>query len=164
MKHELFKALARCRIIEGKMMEAYLNIPELVADEWVKEKLISRETKKEGFRLVNYYTLTSKGENYIKNHIPEIKELYRGFVLEHDLLLCEFYLKRNRKERDSWVTRDDLIKEFRLPGTVEGMFINQNGEKEAVKVLSQKADFSAVEKVERFLRAADIPKINYLIY
>lgn len=165
MKHELLKTLARCRIIEEKMMENYLNIPGLVAEEWEKEKLIlKKEEKKEGYGFIYYYTLTAKGEQYVKKHIPEIKEIYRGFVTEHDLLLCDYYLRRSRKEKDTWVTKDDLIKKYKQPGTVDGMFINQYGQKEAVKVLSQKSDYSAVRKVEKFLKEAEILKITYLLY
>lgn len=164
MKHEVLRTLARCRVLEASMMEPLMNMSSVVAEALVDEKLVSKEIVKDGFRLRTFYTLTNKGEGYIKQNIPEIKEIYRGFVLEQDLTLCDFYLRRSKEEKDSWITRDDLIKKYKLPGTVDGAFVNASGKLEAVKTINQNADFSAVEKVESFLKATGIEHINYILF
>lgn len=164
MKDQVLKVLARCRILEQSVMESKMSIEAIVADQLVEEKLVFKETVKEGFYLRRFYTLTDKGEAYVKKNVPGIKELYRGFVQEQDLELCRFYLDRSQEEQNSWITRDDLIKQYKLPGTVDGAFLNKDGELVGVKTISKTADFSAVERVETFLKATEIPHILYVIF
>ncbi|MFF2532229.1 hypothetical protein ACFVS2_25300 [Brevibacillus sp. NPDC058079] len=164
MKHEVLRVLARCRVLEESMMEPLMNMSSSVAEALVDELLVSKVSVKEGFRLRTFYELTSKGESYIKQNMPEIKEFYRGFNLEQDLTLCDFYLRRSDKEKDSWITRDDFIKKYKLPGTVDGAFVNVNGRLEAVKTIHQNSDFSSVERVESFLRATEIEDISYILF
>lgn len=164
MKEDLLKTLARCRVITVELIKNYLHISIAALDELLKENLIVMVTEKHGSRIYDYYRLTLLGEKYIRNHIPEIKELYRGCILEQDLLLCEFYLRRNCQEKNSWLTREDLVKEYKIAETVDGMFVNEKGEREGVKVLSNKSPFSDVERVEEFARRANIARVNYLLY
>lgn len=163
-KHELLKALARCRVITADTLENVLNVAESVAIACMSEKLVAMETRKEGFQELRYYVLTSKGEQYIKQEIPEIIQMYRGFVLEQDVALMEFYAKLEQTVRDTWITKDDFIVKHQLSGTVDGAYRNQDGEIVAVKVVSSKASFSAVERVENFLKQAEIPHIHYVMY
>ncbi|WCK56994.1 hypothetical protein PP175_27780 (plasmid) [Aneurinibacillus sp. Ricciae_BoGa-3] len=164
MNMEVIKALARCRIIELEMAQDYVGATEQALDEAVEKKWLAKEIVKENGKIKQYYTLTTKGEQFIKENLPEIKEIYRGFILEHDLNLMAFYLKRSKKEQDSWMTRDDLTKTYQFPGTVDGAFINKEGEKEAVEVMSTTAKPSSVEKTEAFVQHAGITKMNYILY
>jgi hypothetical protein len=164
MRDELLITLARCRLIDASMLEPLLNLPVRTADSLVEEKLVAMETVMDGEEQRDIYSLTSKGESYVKNQIPQIKELYRGFVLEQDLALCSFYLRRSKTERETWITRDDLIKKHQFPGTVDGAFINANGEWEAVKTVNVKSGYEAVRKVELFLKEAVIPQISYIVF
>lgn len=161
MKFELLQALARCRVVDGST----IDLPLEVFTELLKEKLIVKkeETGEENIDRV-IYSLTDKGEVFIKQNIPEIKEIYRGFVLQQDLKLSDFYLRRSKAEKASWITRDDLIKKYKLPGTVDGAFINKDGKLEGVKTLSNTADYSAVEKIEKFLDATEIESITYIMF
>lgn len=164
MKDQVLKVLARCRILEGSVMESKMNIEAIVADQLVEEKLVFKETVKEGFYHRHFYTLTDKGETYVKKNVPEIKELYRGFVKEQDLELCRYYLERSEEEQNSWITRDDLIKQYKLPGTVDGAYLNENGELVGIKTIKKTADFSAVERVESFLKETGIPHVQYVVF
>lgn len=163
-KHEFLKALARCRVVDVETLENHLKLSESVAVSCLSEKLVALETKKDGSKEKSYYALTSKGEQYVKQELPEVQHLYRGFVLEQDLSLMEFYAKLEQPTRDTWVTKDDFIVKHQLSGTVDGAYRNEQGELVAVKVLSKKASFSSVERVENFLKQAEIPHIFYIMY
>lgn len=159
-KHELLKALARCGAVETGKTEEVLGVSEAIAVALLSEKLIGQEEKNNR----SFYLLTTKGEQYIKKEIPEIKQIYRGFIVEQDLVLMEFYGKLDQQTKDTWITKDDFIVRHQLPGTVDGAYVNEDGEVVGVKALSNKASFSAVEKVENFLKQAEIPHIYYLHY
>jgi hypothetical protein len=161
---ELFKALARCGVIEQKMAESRFGISKQQFDEWVEKKMLAREWIQDKDEVLSCYRLTGKGEQFVKEHIPEIQEIYRGFILEHDLCLMEFYLKRTQSEKDTWLTRDDMIKKYKLPGTIDGAFMNEEGKWEGIEVLSSTATFSSVERVETFLKETGIEKMNYILY
>jgi hypothetical protein len=163
-KYEFLKALARCRVMLAEVLEKDFLISESTAVACLSEKLVALETKKDGSGEKRYYVLTSKGEQFVKQEIPEVQQLYRGFVLEQDLALMEFYVKLEQAVRDTWVTKDDFIVKHQLSGTVDGAYLNADGELIAVKAVSSKASFSAVEKVENFLKQAEIPHIHYLMY
>jgi len=159
-KFELLKALSRCRVVDVETMENELGIPESVAMKCLSEKLIGRDNQKGK----SVFLLTEKGEQYVKQEIPEIKQFYRGFVLEQDLELMRFYAKLNKNFRDSWITKDDFIVQFQLTGTVDGAYLNEQGDLVGIKVLNNNSTFKAVEKVEDFLLKANIPHINYVTY
>jgi hypothetical protein len=163
-KHEFLKALARCRVMMVDVLEKDFSIAESTAVACLSEKLVALETKKDGFGEIRYYVLTSKGEQFVKQEIPEIQQMYRGFVVKQDIVLMEFYAKLNQVDRNTWVTKDDFIVKHQLSGTVDGAYRNADGELVAVKALSLKASFSAVERVEIFLKQAEIPHIHYLMY
>lgn len=164
MDKELLKALARCGAIELEMAKNQLGISKEQLDEWVEKKILIREWVQDKNDMRPCYRLAEKGEQLVKKYAPEIQEIYRGFILEHDLRLMEFYLKREPSERDSWLTRDDMIKKYQLPGTIDGAFINKNGEWEGIEVISRTAEFSSVEKAESFVKQAGIVKMNYIVY
>lgn len=164
MQEKFLKTLARCRVVTKSAMEDDLHIPFSVAEKCLVEKLIAEKTQKRGFVEERYYELTDKGEQYIKQNYPEIKEMYRGFVLEQDIALMEFYSKLQPNEQESWITKDEFIVKHKASGTVDGAYVDQNGTLIGVKALSVKADFSSVEKVEKFLQLANIPQIHYIIY
>lgn len=159
-KHELLKALARCRIMKETSVVEDFKLNESVVVKLLSEKLVATETHQNN----KYYVLTSKGEQYVKQELPEVSQVYRGFVLEQDLSLMEFYSKLNQQERDTWETKDDFIVQYQLSGTVDGAYRNANGEMVAVKAVSSKASFSAVERVENFLKQANISHVQYLVY
>jgi DNA-binding PadR family transcriptional regulator len=156
---EFLKALGRCRVM-NQSLATQTGVSEEEIESFVERKVISREEVED----VHYYTLTEKGEKVLKEEVPSFGEIYRGFILEHDVCLMEFYLKRTEQEKESWLTRDDLIKKHRLPGTVDGAFINEEGQLEAVEVISKTAKPSVVEKTEAFLKEVNIEKMNYLLY
>ncbi|MBP1308895.1 DNA-binding MarR family transcriptional regulator [Paenibacillus sp. 1182] len=160
MKFELLETLARCRVVASSEM----TIPSDVVKELTEEKLVVQKDFGEESSRKTIYMLTDKGEVYIKQNMPEIQEIYRGFVVEQDLALCDFYLRRNVDEKKSWITKDDLIKKYRLPGTVDGAFMNREGKLVGVKVLNQTANYAAVEKVEGFLKAAHIEFVHYIMF
>lgn len=164
MKEELLKLLARCRVVEQHLLEERFDIPAKVCESLVEAKLLASETKKDGFRTLTYYTLTSKGEQYVKQEFPDVKEIYRGFILEQDLALVEYYCKLSKEQRSSWITKDDFIKQYQVSGVVDGAYRNDKGEMVGVKVLNAQASFSAVERVEKFLKTASIHRIHYLTF
>jgi len=164
MQDRFLKTLARCRVVTESAMEELLYIPTSVAEKCLVEKLITEKTRKQGFSEEKYYELTDKGEQFIKQNYPEIQELYRGFVLDQDIALMEFYSKLQSDEQESWMTKDDFIVKYKAPGTVDGAYTKQDGTVIGVKALSVKANYSSVEKVEKFLQIAEIPQIFYIIY
>ncbi|WCF11650.1 hypothetical protein NDS46_30350 (plasmid) [Paenibacillus thiaminolyticus] len=164
MRNEVLSALARCRVAEATMLELGIGSCGSIIDSLLKDKFIKKKVMNYKAQDVNIYMLTDKGEGYIKNQMSEIKELYRGFVLEQDLALADFYFRRSKSERQTWITRDDFIKKYKLPGTVDGAFITEKGELQAVKVLSQNSGYEALKKVEDFLEQTEIPFIHYIVY
>lgn len=164
MSIELLKALGRCRVANRAMTQTLLEVTEDEIQELISEKIISVESVQTDMEKIEYFTLTEKGEKVLKEKVPDFREIYRGFILEHDLVLMEFYLKLSEDDKESWYTRDDLIKEFKYPGTVDGAFINENLEFEGVEVLSKTAKPSATEKTEAFLTHVQAKKMNYLFY
>lgn len=164
MQDRFLKTLARCRVVTESAMEELLYIPTSVAEKCLVEKLIAEKTKKQGFTEEKYYELTDKGEQFVKQNYSDIQEIYRGFILEQDITLMEFYSKLQPNEQNSWMTKDDFIVKYKAPGAVDGAYTKQDGTLIGVKALSVKANYSSVEKVEKFLQIAGIPQIFYIIY
>lgn len=164
MRDEILVVLARCRVIEESALEEVLGFSTVVAQSLVEDKLVHKSVEKYKEKEVIVYFLTDKGESYVKTNLPQVKEIYRGFVLEQDLALFDFYTRRTKEERDSWITRDDLIKKYQLTGTVDGAFISGDGRLEGVKTLNAKSGYDALKKVETFLKHAEIPYVHYLLY
>lgn len=164
MKKALLKAFGRCRVIDVAMAEASLDITEKELEEYVEQKWLARERVQEENDFRVCYALTEKGEALLRNECESFGEIYRGFILEHDLRLMAFYLERTETERESWMTRDDMTKQYKFPGTVDGAFINTTGRLEGVEVISKKSKPSAVEKNEAFVKHAGIKEMNYFLY
>ncbi|PLS19625.1 hypothetical protein CVD28_04195 [Bacillus sp. M6-12] len=164
MTKELLKALGRCRIIDKSLAEKWLGVTEEELESLKEQKLISVELVQDDLQVHSYYTLTEKGEKVLKEEVPAFGEIYRGFIVEHDLCLMEFYLKRTAEEKETWQTRDDMTKKYRLPGTLDGAFTNEKGEFEGVEVISKTAKPSVVEKAESFIKEVNIQRMNYLLY
>lgn len=161
VKNELLKALARCRVILESDAEKVFQLKPEEIEELILQKIIVRKETNDKKKVL---LLTEKGEHFFKQENPEFGEIYRGFILEHDLTLMDFYLRRTKEERDSWSTKDDMIKAFQLRGTLDGAFINQKGCLEGVEVLKNTAKYSSVEKAEEFIKEVGIQEMNYLIY
>lgn len=164
MNIEFLKALGRCRVATKTMAQNLLKVSDNELEELLANKIISVESSQTELETIEYFTLTEKGEKVLKDEVPTFNEIYRGVILEHDLVLMEFYLKLSQDDKDSWLTRDDLIKEYKFPRTVDGAFINAKIELEAVEVLSKTAKSASVEKIEAFLKHVKAQKMNYLFY
>lgn len=164
MDNNIFATLARCRVLELQQAKKYLRVTEQELDLLCEVKLLSKEYIKNNFNVSICYYLTSKGEQYVHQNIRQIKELYRGFILEHDLRLCDFYLSRTVAEQESWMTRDDLIKKYKLNGAVDGAFTNINREFEGIEIMSKTAKPDTLEKTENFIAESGIQKMNYVLY
>lgn len=164
MNIEFLKALGRCRVATKAMVQNDLKVSDKEVEELLENKIIVLESSQTEPETIEFFTLTEKGEKVLKQEVPTFNEIYRGVILEHDLVLMEFYLRLSQEDKDSWLTRDDLIKEFKFPRTVDGAFINANIELEAVEILSKTAKPSSVEKIEAFLKHVKAQKMNYLFY
>lgn len=164
MKQEFLTALLKCRLMDAKMANQYFGLTEEQLDEMVKNHILAIETVQKEEELIRYYTVEEKAERSLKEETSFKGEIYRGFIAEHDIRLMEFYLNLKPSVRSTWRTRDDMTKEYRLPGTIDGAFLNNEGVLEGVEVLSKTAKPSAIEKAENFLKQTPITKMNYLMY
>lgn len=159
-KHILLKALARCRLITDELIEHGLHVSLEAVDDCLKEKLITKEKDSQN----SYYILTEIGEQYVRQELPEIGHLYRGFVVEQDIVLANFYCKLDEEGRETWRTKDDYIVQYQLSGTVDASYINKDKECVGIKVLNVNSGFSVVERVEKFVKEVNIPHMYYLHY
>lgn len=159
-KDILLTAMARCRLMTEGMWKEHFSEDLAVFHSCSKENLIEAHTKKE----ITFWELTDEGEKYIKENIEEVNECYRGFDIDQDISLLGFYSKLDEELKRSWVTKDDLIVKHRLPGTVDGVFINEKGETVGVKAVGNHANFSLIVRVESFLKETRIPQVIYLQY
>jgi DNA-binding PadR family transcriptional regulator len=164
LRNDLLKAFIRCRILDARIAQTAFGVSQEELDSMVEEKILVTEKVQKDTETLTYYVLTDKGEKVAKEKLSYTGEVYRGFILEHDLALMEFYLSLTTEEREGWLTRDDMTKQYRLPGTIDGAYVNKEGVLEGVEVLSRTAKPSAVEKAESFLNQTDIKKMNYLTY
>lgn len=164
MRDELLIVLARCRVVDKSDVVEKFKLSETDLQSLLDEKLVQKATEQYKGEEIDVLYLTDKGEAYVKAKLKQVKEIYRGFKVDQDLALYDFYMRRNDKEKESWITRDDLIKKHQLPGTVDGAFISEDGRLEAVKTLSPKSGYDALKKVEEFIKKADIPYVHYLVY
>ena len=161
---DILKALARCRVFDLNQAIKYLHVNEKELDLLCEEKILSKEYNKTDLNVMICYYLTGKGEQYVRQNLPEIREFYRGFILEHDLRLTEFYLELSPEEQASWLTRDDLIKQFKLSGAVDGAYINTSREFEGIEIMNKTGKPSTLEKTENFVAQSGIKRMNYILY
>lgn len=165
INNEILKVLSRCRLLDMRMGIKYLEITEEEIDGLVELELITKEfVQSEKFKVIMYCEMTEKGEQYVKENLTEIDEIYRGFIFEHDLELSKVYLELTKEERDTWMTRDDMIKKYKFQGTIDGAFVNLSGEIEGVEILSGSAKSSAIGRAEAFLKHAEIANMRYILY
>lgn len=164
MQEKILKLLARCSVLENNMALNKLNVGAEDLEKLCESELIVKLSQEVKGVLLTYYSLTEIGEEFIKANYPDFDEIYRGFILNHDLELSEFYLRRTEKERNSWITKDDMIKQYKLQGTLDGAFINENGEFEGIEVLKHSSSPSVVEKIEMFNKEIGIQQMNYMLY
>lgn len=164
MKEEFLTALLQCHLMDARMAFAHFGLTEEELEDLVKQQVLAIELVQKGEELIRYYAVEERAERSVKEETGFKGEVYRGFIAEHDVRLMEFYLELQPTERKTWRTRDDMTKEYRLPGTIDGAFTNQEGIQEGVEVLSKNAKPSAVEKAENFLNQTPIKKMNYLTY
>ncbi len=163
MLDEILLALSRCRVIEVKNVVELLEISEEAVDDLLRKGLIKKEAYEVDKKKTYYLQLSDKGESVVaksnKGH-----ELYRGFIMMHDLRLSEFYASRTKAERDTWLTKDDLIKKHPIPGVLDGAFMNALGQFEGIEVMSKTANPATVMETENFVKEAGIEKMNYIFY
>lgn len=164
MDINLLWALSKCRVIELKDAEQYFEVTMRELDEWVDEGLLFREEIKDHLKLYQYYYPTPIGERHIRQLTHASHSFYHGTRVIHDAELMKFYLRRQSSEQVSWVTKNDLLAKYRIPGVIDGAFLNMEKEWEGIKVLSQLASRSEVEEAESFLKEAKIVKMNYVLY
>ncbi|MDF2879566.1 MAG: hypothetical protein K0R54_123 [Clostridiaceae bacterium] len=168
VRNEVLKTLARCRVLKLTDAIKQFDITEEDIDKMLEEKIITKEFLefKRDFVpvIIEYFQLSDKGEKFVKDIIVEINEIYRGFILEHDLSLCEYYLERTKEERETWLTRDDMIKRYKSTGTIDGAFMNKNNQLEGIEIMSKNSKPSVIEKTEEFIKIAEIKKMNYILY
>lgn len=158
------KTLARCGVMELKSAIKNLNLQEEDIDKYCKKGIIAKEFLEKYPKVITYYYMTNVGKDYIKQHLPEIHEFYQGFILEHDIKLSEFYLDLSPLERNTWITRDDMRKKYKLQGTLDGAFKNKENLFTGIEIMSKTAKASSVEVTESFVKAIDIKKMNYILY
>lgn len=162
--NEIMKVLARCGVMELKSAIKNLNVQEVEIDKYCKKGIIAKEFLEKYPKVTTYYRMTDVGRDYVKQHLPEIRELYQGFVLEHDIKLSEFYLDLSPSERNTWITRDDMSKKYKLRGTLDGAFKNKENLFTGIEIMSKTARASSVEATESFVKAIGIEKMNYILY
>lgn len=163
-KEEFLKALARCRLMEADKAVDWFGLTGSDIDSLLSERLISTEKHEQGGESKSCYTLSEKGESYITHEVSDVNHVYRGFIAEQDLELMSFYAKLPLESRQTWITKDDYIVQYQQPGTVDGAYRDKEGNLVAIKVVSAKAPFSSVERVEQFLKHTGIEHIHYLTY
>lgn len=160
---DLFKALFRCGTILLKDAEERLRVSRNEIDKLIDDKLIKRDRIEENKKELIILKLTDKGEAYIKVQLPEIKgSIYRGFDSYRDLKLCKFYLDRTEEQKETWVTKDELMVKHMLSGTVDGLYINECGKSVGVRVFKQTSNMKDVERTEAFIKEAGIEESYYI--
>lgn len=164
MRHEFLRALLQCGVMDARMANQHFGLTEEQLEDMVKSQELVVKTIEKEEKVLRYYTVEEKAEKNLKEQIGFSGEIYRGFIVEHDLRLMEFYLELHPTVRETWITRDDMTKEYRLPGTIDGAFVNESGVFEGVEVLGKNAKASTIEKAEKFLNQTPIKKMTYLTY
>lgn len=162
---EIIKTIARCGVVELKTAISVFKTTENKLDDLCAKGFIKKEYLEKNKKVIIYYIATKQGKEYIKEKFSEINDIYNGFIIEHDLRLSEFYLQRSPEERETWMTRDELSKKSKTSGkVVDGVFVNQENELEAIEVISSKANPSTIEDIEKFIETFGIKKMNYILY
>ena len=156
------KTMVMCRVVEKEQALSVIKISEIDLNELISQKIIREQNAKIQDKVVFFFELTDKGEAMIKANYLEIKNyFYRGFDYAHDLKLSAYYVECEYK--DTWKTRDDLIAEYKMPGIVDGVFVNDKGEQVAIKVFKRNSTKADLEKTEQFLMNVGIEKSYYIM-
>lgn len=164
VENEFLTALLRCRLMTEHMAIESFGLTAQEIESLVSEGLLDTQNFQVDERVEVFYSIQEEAEKRVKERVGFQGEMYRGFIELHDMRLMSFYLQLSPVERKSWNTRDDMTKQYRLPGTIDGSYTNKDGVLEGVEVLSKTAKPSAVEKAENFLKQTPIKKMNYLMY
>lgn len=164
MKQEFLRALLRCRLMDAQMANHYFGLTEEQLEDMVKNHELEVETVQKEEKTVRYYAIDENAEKSVKELTGFQGEIYRGFIAEHDVRLMAYYLELPKTVRETWSTRDDMTKAYRISGTIDGSYTNEHGVIEGVEVLSKNAKPSAIEKAETFLNQTAITKMTYLTY
>lgn len=164
VQKKILKALARCGVLEHSKAIQLLKATEDDLSKLEKSGKISRIIEMVNGKSIDYYVLSEVGEEFLKEIYLDFGEIYRGFILNHDLVLSDYYLNRTEEEQETWQTRDDMIKKYKLQGTLDGAYINENGEFQGVEVLKTTAKKEVVERLEKFISSVGIQQMYYILY
>lgn len=164
MQEKILKTLARCGVLEHSKAIELLKVTEEDLKKLEESGKINKLIEIVNKKAIKYYVLTEVGEDFIKENYPEFGEIYRSFILKHDLELSDYYLNISEAEQETWMTKDDMIKKYKLKGTLDGAYINKNGEFQGIEVLKSTAKKETVENIEAFIRAVGIQQMYYILY
>ena len=162
MLNEIFITLGRVGVIDILDLKKYFEIEICNIVEYIENKkylkLKKIETKNE---VISYIEMTELGELYFKEEFLNFKELYRGFEPLKSLTLSKFYLERTEDEKNTWRTKDDLVKEYQLQGTIDAIYLDNN-KISGVKVINSTTKFAAIERAESFIKNVGVENVIYL--
>lgn len=162
--YEILKVVAKCGLITESTGNEHFPMFEEHVHFLVENGWLSMKEATLNYRKTFVYYLTEKGEDFLFLENLYRKPFYRGYILEKDARLVEYYLSLPKEKQETWVTKDELLEKHPISGVPDGAYVNDDGEFVAIKILKKNANFSLIEKTENFLKEAEIPKIEYLMY
>jgi len=163
MNQKLFESISRTRVITQKDAIEVIGVTMEELESYQQQKILSLKSIEVKKEVVKYYELSERGEKIVKENFDTIGQFYRGFDVLQDLTLSQFYLKLSEDVRATWETKDDLIVEYRLTGTVDGVF-QENGKWRGVKVLNTSANSQTAERYMKFVEETKLDDVMFLMY
>lgn len=106
---ESMKAIAHTGVLSKGNARQYFNLSERRIKILVKENYLTERTSYTKDGVQTYYTLGTKGRNYIDNN-TKIDYVYKSNEkqLNHDLKLSQVYCQLNSDERQYWLNENQI--------------------------------------------------------
>lgn len=112
---------------------------------------------------VNTYILTDKGQKFVKQHIPEVKAMYKKVKGDggHDLELSKVFTTLSREQQLAALTEGDMLKFYRGAKSVYSTpdlyipAIEVNGvilEEQVIEITTTKYTKEQIEAKQRYCR------------
>lgn len=102
--------------------------------------------------LTSIYQLSKKAKMRLRKEFFVVP--YRNSLsqLEHSYCLAKIYWLLTPKERQTWITEDELKHKYKFDLTVDAMFLTKAGEKVGVEVITDTYTKEKIAKKEEFFK------------
>lgn len=131
----------------------HFSIYDSSIDRLLKSKFVEKKGPIIIFgKMMNIYILTSKGKDLVRNHFLIRPYSGKSDQLEHDYVLGKVYLMISETEKDTWITETDLGIMHPNESVIDGLYVNNNGEKVGVEILTESYNDNMIEERNNFIK------------